>query len=105
MGGEGKVRVARGVQWSFRRARGTDFLPLKGSWRRVLLFCVLYQLALRPLREVTENLEKRGRVLLELWLTNTRRDSSASGCRRISAGPIRASASRGLWRRAVPLGL
>jgi hypothetical protein len=39
MGGEGKVSVARGVQRSLRRARGMVFLPLKGSWRRDLLFC------------------------------------------------------------------
>ena len=31
--------AAEGVQWSLRRAGGTDFLPTKVNWRRARLFC------------------------------------------------------------------
>lgn len=33
-----KEMVAKGCQRSLRRAGGTVFLPLKGSWRREKLF-------------------------------------------------------------------
>ena len=52
--------VASGDQRSLRRARGTVFLPLKGSWRRASLFC---QDRRKRVSEIGLGIERE----MELW--------------------------------------
>lgn len=88
MGPLGRESVQKGVQWSLRRARGTVFLPLKGSWERALLFWFeafvsidLFQLFLSRMISIDMN------VLSMTSSTSIRRGFSADACRRISAVP------------------